>query len=151
MPSYLEFLLSAQTLAIALPALVFIITVYLIIKRVATVMITIILLLFAILSGLAVMNYDVVREYAKGGVSTEEVDHIKTSLDQFREDVLEAMQRLQEDIRDIEKDQESVKGMIDRTQMLLYRLEDKERTYQVFFGTPQQESDPNQHSDKSES
>ncbi|MCB1113165.1 MAG: hypothetical protein KDK62_00220 [Chlamydiia bacterium] len=66
MDEFVDFLLSNNGAAFAIALLIFIVTVWLVIKRFIGFVVTIILLVFALVSGFFVANADLVREIIKG-------------------------------------------------------------------------------------
>lgn len=97
MSETVEWIFSAEVLAIVIPAIIFIITVILVVKRLASFVMTLLFLTFALVSGLAIVNHDVVRSYLKGEYSKEQVDS-------WQNDVAEDLQKLWESMKDL-KDQ----------------------------------------------
>lgn len=65
MDEFLDFILSNNGAAFAIALLIFLVTVWLVIKRLIGFVITVVLLLFALVSGFFVANADLVREILK--------------------------------------------------------------------------------------
>lgn len=73
MADWVDTLFSAEVLAIAIPAIIFGLTLILVVRRLVGFVVTLTLLSFALLSGLAIINHDVVRDYVRGEYSEQEV------------------------------------------------------------------------------
>ncbi len=77
MKEFLDCLFSNNAVALAVATLIFLITVGLVAKRLIGFLLTLVLLFFAITSGFAIANNDIVREYLKGKTQ-ESVQRNKT-------------------------------------------------------------------------
>jgi biopolymer transport protein ExbB/TolQ len=96
MNEFIDFILSNNGAAIAIALLIFIVTVWLVIKRLIGFVITIILLAFALISGFAVANADLVREIIKNlaGKSTPQEQQ---TLDQLKQQVFKSYDEIRKE------------------------------------------------------
>jgi predicted PurR-regulated permease PerM len=120
MSEYIDMLFTSEGLAIAIPAIIFIITVYLIVKRLISFLITLILLVFAIVSGLAIVNHKTVGEVVKGEVSEQRYEELKQSLSEFKNQIQEAFRELQQDLT---KEDKSMQSRLEDSSDMLQRLD----------------------------
>lgn len=107
MNEVIDFFTNNTTLAYVTAVVIFIITIYLLIKRLIGFMITLLLLAFALASGLAIANYDLFREV----VSSFKYDPSKTKEDQFthfKTQLNHAYEELKEEFQDQKKKLESL-------------------------------------------
>jgi hypothetical protein len=140
MEAFWSFITSNEVLAIIIPALVFMVVLYLVVKRLVSFVITLVLLLFALLSGLSIVNYDVVGDYFRGDLTQENTMELKESLAEFRDPIFEAFKELKDDIKEAktapeEGDQVSEGGnpmqnVMGATGYLLQRLDSQEQVIQ---------------------
>lgn len=70
MNDFIDFITSNTTLAYVTAFIIFIITIVLVVRRLIGFMITLLLLIFAILSGLSIANHDLFREMLQGFKTT---------------------------------------------------------------------------------
>lgn len=96
MADWVDALFSAEVLAIAIPAIIFGVTVFLLIKRLVGFVATLLLLCFALASGLAIINRDVVRDYVRGEYSSEQVQGWKSQVSGELQKMWEALKDLKD-------------------------------------------------------
>lgn len=120
MSDFIQMLTTSEGLAIAIPAIIFIVTVYLIVKRLISFLITLLLLAFAIVSGLAIVNHQTVGEVIKGEVSEQRYDELKQSFIEFKNQIQEAFRELQQDLT---KEDKSMQSRLEDSTDMLQRLE----------------------------
>jgi predicted membrane protein len=93
MEQILNFLNSSSVLALIVAASIFVITLVLVIKRLIGFFITLLLLLFTIASGYAVLNHDLVRQFLQQKV--EEKDNRGVNQDSgYQEKIHDAYEKL---------------------------------------------------------
>ncbi len=98
MQDIIDAIFNNQVLAVAVPAIIFLITVVLIVRRLASFVVTCALLVFALLSGFAIFHHDVVANWIRGGVSEQEYTVIKSDLNKFKDQIWEAFKQLKDDL-----------------------------------------------------
>lgn len=98
MHDVIETIFSNQVLAILVPALIFLVTVVLIIRRLASFLITCALLIFALSSGFAIFHHDVVAEMLRGEMSEQQSAKIKQDFIDFRDEIIGSIRNLKEDL-----------------------------------------------------
>lgn len=98
MNEIIDFFTNNTTLAYTTAVVIFIITIFLLVKRLIGFMITLLLLAFALVSGLAIANYDLFREvltsfkYDPSKNKDDQYTHIKTQLGKAYEELKEEFQ-----------------------------------------------------------
>lgn len=92
-----ELPISNDALGLIIAAIIFLVTITLIAKKLINFVVTIILLFFAIASGMAIAHNDLVREYFR----KEKVhhEHEENFLEQFRDEAVNLLNRIVETIR----------------------------------------------------
>jgi len=127
MEGLLDFLFSNETLAIVIPLVVFLITLIMVVKRLINFVITLVLLAFAIVSGLAIINYQVVSDYMNNDIPQERFDELNDGLYRFKEQLMEAVDDLRQDLRDEDTQDEKMSDPIEgETSYLLRKVERQE-------------------------
>lgn len=96
MNEFVDFLLSNNGAAIAIALLIFIVTVWLVIKRLIGFVITIVLLAFALISGFAVANADLVREIIKN-IAGKSTPQEQQTLDQLKQQVFKSYDEIRKE------------------------------------------------------
>lgn len=97
MEQFLDFFNSSSVLALIVAASIFIITLVLVIKRLIGFFITLLLLLFTIVSGYAVLNHDLVRQFLQQKV--EEREHSGVNQDPgYQEKIQDAYEKLKAEL-----------------------------------------------------
>jgi hypothetical protein len=98
MNEVIDFFSNNTTLAYITAVVIFIVTVYLLIRRLIGFMVTLLLLAFALASGLAIANYDLFREvlssfkYDASKTKEDQYSHFKTQLNKAYEELKEEFQ-----------------------------------------------------------
>lgn len=98
MNEIIDFFTNNTTLAYATAVIIFIVTIFLLVKRLIGFMITLLLLAFALISGLAIANYDLFREvltsfkYDPAKNKEDQYTHIKAQLGKAYEELKEEFQ-----------------------------------------------------------
>lgn len=98
MNEVIDFFSNNTTLAYVTAVVIFIITVVLLVRRLIGFMVTLLLLAFALASGLAIANYDLFREvitsfkYDPAKTKDDQYTHIKTQLGKAYEELKEEFQ-----------------------------------------------------------
>lgn len=111
-----SFLLSNNGLAFGIAFIIFIITLYLVVKRSIGFLITLLLLCFAIVSGFFVANQDLFRDFLKsytGQATPEEqatVDQLKTQLYKSYEEIKAELKQQKEEFSKIINKKEEEKN-----------------------------------------
>lgn len=101
-----EFLLNHNTLAVLIAAVIFVITIILVIRRLIGFVITLVLLLFAIASGLIIANQDVFRDILKSVAADKRSDSevIKDQASKVYEEAKEEVNKYIEQVKDAYQD-----------------------------------------------
>lgn len=98
MNAIIDFLTANTTLAYFTALAIFIVTVYLLIRRLIGFMISLLLLVFALISGFAIANYDLFRDilisfkYEPHKTKEDQYTHFKTQLNRAYEELKEEFQ-----------------------------------------------------------
>ena len=98
MNEVIDFFSNNTTLAYVTAVVIFIVTIYLLIRRLIGFMVTLLLLAFALASGLAIANYDLFREvltsfkYDPSKTKEDQYSHFKTQLNKAYEELKEEFQ-----------------------------------------------------------
>lgn len=98
MNEVIDFFSNNTTLAYVTAVVIFIVTIYLLIRRLIGFMVTLLLLAFALASGLAIANYDLFREvltsfkYDPSKTKEDQYSHFKTQLSKAYEELKEEFQ-----------------------------------------------------------
>lgn len=123
----MESFFSNETLAIIVPMVVFIITLFMVVKRLISFVFTLVLLAFAIVSGLAIINYDVVRDYINNDIPQERYDELKDGFYRFKQQIIEAFDELKNDLRNLDNEQPQNYGELEgRAEYLINKVEVQE-------------------------
>lgn len=106
MNELIDFLTSNTTLAYVTAVVIFIVTIFLLVRRLIGFMVSLLLLAFALISGLAIANHDLFREILTGfkydpSITKEDkYTHFKSQLnktyEELKEEFAEQKERLQE-------------------------------------------------------
>lgn len=124
MANVLETIFSTEVLAIAIPAMIFAITIILVVKRLVGFVLTLLLLSFSIASGLAIINHDVIRDYVRGEYTDQEVQTWKDEVSNDLQQVWEALKGLTDQlIRQTEEEGPSSKILFGRIEQRLEQME----------------------------
>lgn len=92
----MDLIFSVEGLAIVVPLLIFIIAIVLLVKRLASFILTCVLLAFALVSGLAIVNYKAVGDWIRGDSNSQRVEELKDAMGDFRDQLLKAFDELKE-------------------------------------------------------
>lgn len=99
MEEFTNQILSTPVLALIIAIIIFVITVYLLIRRLIGFFITMLLLFFAIVSGYAILNHDIVRNWLKKQTGHEEITSTpKEEEKSFKEMMIKAYEELKEKV-----------------------------------------------------
>lgn len=120
MQEWVNVLFSSQGLAIVIPLVLFMMTLYLVVKRLVSFLITLLLLCFVIFSGLAIVNYQAVGDYIRGDLDGERYQELKQAVTEFRDDLLDAVDCLKSKMLE---DQDEMEGMMEKTEEFQSTLE----------------------------
>lgn len=151
MEEYIHSLTSNNALALAVAALIFIVTVTLVVKKVISFVITLILLFFAIMSGLAIANNDIVRDYLKqwtheGDANLDQSPNQQpkeTTLESIRHEVIKFLEMLINKLSDEKQnptpsDQQAALHR-EAVRQLIYQLDTNREKLQGFLDEQQQQ------------
>lgn len=107
MNEVIDFFTSNTTLAYLTALVIFIITIVLVVRRLIGFMITLLLLFFALVSGLAIANYDLFREilvsfkYDSSKSNEDQYSHFKASLNKAYDELKTEYQDQKQKIEDM--------------------------------------------------
>ena len=101
MENFVDYILSNNVIAYTTAFIIFVITVFLVVRRLIGFVITLLLLFFAIASGLAIANMDLFREILRGMVYEKSEERKKD--DTFKSQVLQAYDELKEQFEEQKK------------------------------------------------
>lgn len=93
----MDLIMSSGSLGLVVAAFIFFVTLFLVAKRWIELSTTMVLLLFALASGLMISNQDFIREYLKGS-SQEHVHDVDVKVAHFQEQVLKVYDGLRADM-----------------------------------------------------
>ncbi len=131
------FLTKNETVAVLVPFIIFVITLFFVVRKLIGFFVTVTLLLFALASGLAVMNYDAVRDWVQNDIPEEHYIDLKQIMQDFREQVTESLDDVQAQLEELEEEKETFVKVANNTTYLLQRIESQEeRIRQLMDATP---------------
>lgn len=94
MENFVNYILTNNVIAYTTAFIIFVVTVFLVVKRLIGFVITLLLLFFAIVSGLAIANMDLFREILRGMVYEKSEERQDVKDDTFKNQVLHAYDEL---------------------------------------------------------
>ena len=94
MDNFVDYILTNNVIAYTTAFIIFVITVFLVVKRLIGFVITLLLLFFAIVSGLAIANMDLFREILRGMIYEKSEARQNIKDDTFKSQVLHAYDEL---------------------------------------------------------
>ena len=128
MDEWINFFLSNQVLAVAVPTLIFFVTVFLVVRRAVGFFLTLLFMLFALASGLAIVNYDVVRTYI-----TENRRDISGLENEFR-DMKRELQRVFEDLQsDLNDQRQNARKVLASGRDMLDEMDKQTAEFQAYM------------------
>lgn len=127
MHQWIEFALSNHFLAIAVPSVIFFVTLFLVVRQLISFLFTLAFLAFAICAGVAIANYDVVREYLKE--NHRELSQIESQLSEFHSDLVHTFQDLQADMKD---QRQAVRKVVNTARDLLDEMDEHAASFRDF-------------------
>ncbi len=133
------FLTRNETVAILAPFMVFVITLMLVVRKAIGFFVTVLLLAFSLASGLAIMNYDSVRDWVKNDIPEEHYQELRTLLQDFQGRVLDSLDELQAQLEELEEEKETFQQVATGTAYLLQKIEKQEEKLK---GLMEQEAEP---------
>lgn len=98
MEQVLGFLLSNHALAMVLPGVIFLFTVFLVARRLIGFFITLLFFLFALGAGLAIANYEVVTKYVQE--NRMQISQVEGQMGDFKKEMARAFRDLEADLRE---------------------------------------------------
>jgi hypothetical protein len=139
MDGFFEQYISSNTLALIVSSLIFIITVTLVTKQLINFVITCVLLFFAVVSGMAIANNDIVRSYLgwePAAAKTEQpagestLDNIRERISSIYEQLVEVLSNQKEDKAAPPATKQQLRSSIEG---LLNQLEDQKEQLRQFL------------------
>lgn len=109
MNDFLNYILTNNVIAYTTAFIIFVVTVFLVVKRLIGFVLTLVLLFFAIASGLAIANMDLFREILRGMVYEKPEDRIQHAKNEtFKDQVLHAYDELKSQFEEQKKNLQDV-------------------------------------------
>ena len=128
METFFTLLMQSHTLAFLVPFMVFVVTVFLVVRRLIGFLITIAFLGFAVVVGVAIANYDVVKHYLPDD-NKAQVTQVEKMLKEFRADIERAFSDLHEDFRD---QRQSLRRLANSTRDMLDEVDEHTNSFRHF-------------------
>lgn len=128
MEMFFSLLFKSHTLAFLAPFMVFVITVFLVVRRLIGFLMTIAFLGFAVVAGVAIANYDVVKEMLPRE-DRQKISELERMIKEFKADLERAFTDLNEDFRD---QRQSLRRLANNTRDMLDEVDEHTHSFRTF-------------------
>jgi hypothetical protein len=131
--TFFLFLTKNETLAICVPFLVFVITLFLSVRKSIGFFVTVALLAFSLSAGLAIMNYRMVRDWIQNDIPEAHYVTLKQLVEEFKEEMVDSLGDIQLQLSELEEEKETFQQVAHGNSYLLQKIEAQESRIELLL------------------